>query len=144
MQGVSGHAGLFADAKDIALLSSVLINRGGYAEQKLFDQSVMDQFLKPSSIDITMGLGWRRAGNGERKWQFGPYASPYAIGHTGWTGTVTVIDPFYDLVIVLLTNKKHSPMIETDQGLVFSGDQFQTGQYGSIISLVYEAFLEKN
>ncbi|MDQ7048785.1 MAG: penicillin binding protein PBP4B [Enterobacterales bacterium] len=144
MQGVSGHAGLFSNAKELAILASVILNRGGYGDVKLFDPSQLDQFLKPSELDITMGLGWRRAGNGERQWQFGPYASPYAIGHTGWTGTVTVIDPFYDLVIVLLTNKKHSPMVNSEKGLIFSGDEFQTGQYGSIVSLVYEAFLEKN
>ncbi|MCF6193809.1 MAG: penicillin binding protein PBP4B [Kangiellaceae bacterium] len=108
MQGVSGHAGLFSTAKETAILASVILNRGGYGDVRLFDKSQMDQFLKPSSLNVTLGLGWRRAGNGERAWQFGPYASPYAIGHTGWTGTVTIIDPFYDLIIVLLTNKKHT------------------------------------
>ena len=146
MQGVSGHAGLFSNAKETAVLASVILNRGGYGNTRLFDKSEMDQFFKPSELNITMGLGWRRAGNGERSWQFGPYASPYAIGHTGWTGTVTVIDPFHDLIIVLLTNRKHSPMLERCEGsdckLVFTGDEFETGKYGSIISLVYEAFLE--
>ena len=144
MAGVAGHAGLFSTAKDVAILASVMLNRGGYGDVNLFDKSAIDQFIKPSDLNITMGLGWRRAGNGERVWHYGPYASPYAFGHTGWTGTVTVIDPFYDLVIVLLTNKKHSPMMDTDAGKVFSGDQFETGKYGSIISLVYEAFLEKS
>jgi len=146
MGGVSGHAGLFSTAKETAILASVILNRGGYGDVKLFDKSQMDHFLKPSELNITMGLGWRRAANGERAWQFGPYASPYAIGHTGWTGTVTVIDPFHDLIIVLLTNRKHSPMVErcedSDCKLVFTGDEFETGKYGSIISLIYEAFLE--
>ena len=149
MQGVAGHAGLFSTAKDTAVLASVILNRGGYGKHRFFGSSEMDQFLKPSNLNVTMGLGWRRAGNGERIWHFGPYASPYAIGHTGWTGTVTVIDPFHDLIIVLLTNKKHTTMkpemvdgISTDN-LIFAGDEFETGKYGSIISLVYEAFLEK-
>ncbi|PHS15731.1 MAG: penicillin binding protein PBP4B [Kangiella sp.] len=142
MQGVAGHAGLFSTAKEVAVLASVMLNRGGYGDVNLFDKSHMDQFTKPVALDITQGLGWRRAGNGERAWQFGPYASPYAIGHTGWTGTVTIIDPFYDLIIVLLTNKKHTEIIETDEGKKFNGDTFETGKYGSIISLVYEAFLE--
>jgi len=151
MQGVAGHAGLFSTAKETAILASVILNRGGYGDVRLFDKSQMDQFLKPSDLNITMGLGWRRAGNGERKWQFGPYASPYAIGHTGWTGTLTIIDPYYDLIIVLLTNKKHSKMIDDPLAendglkhpLVFAGDTFETGKYGSIVSLIYEAFLEK-
>jgi len=143
MQGVSGHAGLFSTAKETAILASVILNRGGYGNTRLFDKSQMDQFLKPSSLDITLGLGWRRAANGERAWQFGPYASPYAIGHTGWTGTVTIIDPYYDLIIVLLTNKKHTRMTKDGNGnLIFIGDTFETGKYGSIVSLVYEAFLE--
>ena len=112
MDGVSGHAGLFSTAKETAILASVILNRGGYGDIRLFDKSQIDQFLKPSELNVTMGLGWRRAANGERAWQFGPYASPYAIGHTGWTGTVTIIDPFHDLIIVLLTNRKHSPMVE--------------------------------
>ncbi len=144
MAGVSGHAGIFSTTKDTAILASVMLNRGGYGDLRLFDKSIIDQFLKPSDLNITMGLGWRRAGNGERIWQYGPYASPYAYGHTGWTGTVTIIDPFYDLIIVLLTNKKHTKIIETENGKKFAGDTFETGKYGSIISLVYEAFLEKD
>ncbi len=149
MGGVAGHAGLFSNAKETAILASVLLNRGGYGKTRFFEKSQIDQFVTPSHLDITMGLGWRRAGNGERKWQFGPYASPYAVGHTGWTGTVTIIDPFYDLIIVLLTNKKHSKMVaKQENGLVteqmeFYGDTFETGKYGSIITLIYEALLEK-
>ena len=139
MGGVAGHAGLFSTTKDLATLASVMLNRGGLGEVKLFDKSVIDQFLKPSDLNVTIGLGWRRAGNGERIWQYGPYASPYAYGHTGWTGTVTIIDPFYDLIIVLLTNKKHTKLVDS----TFIGDTFETGKYGSIIALVYEAFLEK-
>ncbi|MDI5791488.1 serine hydrolase [Bacillus licheniformis] len=36
---------------------------------------------------------------------FGKHASSKAYGHTGWTGTVTIIDPVYQIGIVLLTNK---------------------------------------
>ncbi len=149
MAGVSGHAGLFSTATEVGILASVMLNRGGYGNVSLFNKNTIDQFTKPSDLNDTVGLGWRRAANGDRLWQFGPYASPYAYGHTGWTGTVTVIDPFYDLIIVLLTNKKHTPMVETHleqpqsaKKAVFLGDTMETGKYGSIISLVYEAFLE--
>ncbi|AWL12836.1 N-acetylmuramoyl-L-alanine amidase [Saliniradius amylolyticus] len=142
MAGVSGHAGLFSNAGEMAVLTQVLLNRGGYGETRLFSPTVMDQFLKASDEDITLGLGWRRAGNGERRRHFGPYASPQAIGHTGWTGTVTVIDPAYDLSIILLTNRKHTPVEEDEQGqLGFTGDSYELGRYGSIVSLVYEAVL---
>ncbi|ALS99123.1 penicillin binding protein PBP4B [Lacimicrobium alkaliphilum] len=144
MQGVAGHAGLFSDASDMAVLTQVLLNRGGYGEQQVFAPSVLDQFSKASDMDITLGLGWRRAGNGERRWHFGPYASPQAIGHTGWTGTVTVVDPEYDLAIVLLTNRRHTPVVDLEEDLYgFKGDEFELGRYGSIISLIYEAVLSR-
>lgn len=149
MGGVSGHAGLFSTADDLAVLTSVLLNRGGYGKVKLFNASILDAFTGPSALDISLGLGWRRAANGEYKKRFGPYASPYAYGHTGWTGTLTVIDPFYDLSIILLTNRKHSPVtVQRDEDgniekITFAGDKFETAQYGSIVSLIYEAMLEK-
>ena len=141
MAGVAGHAGLFSTAEDVAKLAMVILNRGGYGDYQMFSPSTLDQYLKPSDKDITTGLGWRRAGNGERDWQFSPYASAYAVGHTGWTGTVTIIDPFHDLVVVLLTNKKHTPIIEKEGNYTFLGDQFETGRYGTIVSLIYEAIL---
>ncbi len=143
MGGVSGHAGLFSTAKETAILTAVMMNRGGYGKVRLFNPDVVDQFIKPSDNDLSYGLGWRRAGNRDGLWSFGPYASPYAIGHTGWTGTLTLIDPYYDLSIILLTNRKHTPIVETKDGTQFLGDTFETGKYGSIVTMVYEAFLEK-
>ncbi|GGD75019.1 hypothetical protein GCM10011357_32500 [Lacimicrobium alkaliphilum] len=144
MQGVAGHAGLFSSAEDMAVLTQILLNRGGYGEQQIFAPSVLDQFTKASDMDITLGLGWRRAGNGERRWHFGPYASSQAIGHTGWTGTVTVVDPEYDLAIVLLTNRRHTPVVNLEDDLYgFTGDDFELGRYGSIVSLIYESVISR-
>ncbi len=112
MQGVSGHAGLFSDLEGMAVLSQVLLNRGGYAGTRLWDRDTQDCFTKPYDLDVTFGLGWRRQGNQDLTWHFSSYGSPQAVGHTGWTGTATVIDPKHDLVVVLLTNKKHSPIVK--------------------------------
>lgn len=140
--GVAGHAGLFSTTSDIAVLMQTLLNRGGYGQTRVFDQSVLDQFTKPADSDGSYGLGWRRNYNGVLKWHFGPYASPLAYGHTGWTGTVTVIDPEHDLAIVLLTNARHSLIEGDDLHYTFEGKTYETGKYGSIISLIYEAILE--
>jgi len=140
--GVAGHAGLFSTGKDLAVLAQVLLNRGGYGNKPLFSGKVIDQFIKPDDGNGTYGLGWRRANNGDRKWHFGPYASASAYGHTGWTGTVTVIDPEHDLAIILLTNARHSEIEGDDKNYHFKGKEFETGKYGSVISLVYEAVLD--
>lgn len=88
-----------------------MLNGGGYGKQHLFSRSVISQFTEPSKTNPTYGLGWRLNGNTDMEWMFGKHASNKAYGHTGWTGTVTIIDPVYQIGIVLLTNKKHSPVI---------------------------------
>ena len=140
MAGVAGHAGLFSTARELAKLM-LLAQHGGYGDVPLFSQAVIQQFVRPSVQDHRFGLGWRTAVGGELAWHFGPYASRYAFGHTGWTGTASLVDPHYDLLVVLLTNKKHSPILRQGAGYEFSGDRFETGRYGSIMSLVYEAML---
>lgn len=145
MQGVSGHAGLFATADELAVLAQMLLNGGGYGETHLFDSNVINAFIKPDNRFWSYGLGWRRAANGANSWHFGPYASDQAFGHTGWTGTATVIDPALDLAVILLTNARHSPIVEeVEDDLQFTGKQFETGRYGSIVSLVYEAVLNNH
>lgn len=143
MGGVSGHAGLFSDTHDLAVLAQVILNGGGYGPNKFFDKGTLDQFTKTSDVSPNYGLGWDKAGAGGIVWEFGPYASPDTIGHTGWTGTVTCIDPDNDLAIILLTNKKHSPVVNPAKNTsTFVGDSFETGKYGSIMSLIYEALYE--
>ncbi|WP_246058429.1 penicillin binding protein PBP4B [Litorilituus lipolyticus] len=139
--GVAGHAGLFSNAESLAVLAQALLNRGGYNETQLFTAKVLDQFVKPDDGNGSFGLGWRRANNGDRAWHFGPYASAQAYGHTGWTGTVTVIDPKHDLAIILLTNARHSDIVGDDKQFHFLGKTFETAKYGSVVSLIYEAIL---
>ncbi|HEX5792046.1 MAG TPA: penicillin binding protein PBP4B [Rheinheimera sp.] len=137
--GVAGHAGLFSTARETASLAMLALH-GGYGLTPVFSQAVLQQFVRPSVADHTVGLGWRTAVGGDLNWHFGPYASAYAFGHTGWTGTATLVDPYYGLVVVLLTNKKHSPILpEGETGYYFAGDRFETGMYGSIMSKIYQA-----
>lgn len=138
-QGVAGHAGLFSSAHDLAILMAVSLQGGGYGWQQFFDKATLQQFISASPYDHKFALGWRTAVQGDLAWHFGVYASDYAYGHTGWTGTATVIDPAQQLMVVLLTNKKHSPIIAEGDSYRFAGDSFETGRYGSILSLVYEA-----
>ncbi|WP_290614890.1 penicillin binding protein PBP4B [Arsukibacterium sp. UBA3155] len=141
LQGVAGHAGLFASARDLAVVMSVVAQQGGYGWQRFINPAVVQQFTRPSGYDHRFGLGWRTAAGGDLNWHFGAYASDYAYGHTGWTGTATLIDPQHNLMVVLLTNKKHSPIITNGKSYEFSADSFETGRYGTIMTLIYEAIL---
>lgn len=142
MQGVSGHAGLFSNTDNLAVLTQLMLNGGGYGDTKLFNQATMSRFLSPANQSNTIGLGWLLASDNDKQTLFGPYASESAYGHTGWTGTAVVIDPTYDLAIILLTNKRHAQVTPIEDDFEFATDTFKTGKYGNIISMVYEAIIE--
>lgn len=104
MAGMSGHAGLFSNAEDLAKLASVMLC-GGYGENRFFSENVMDAFTAPKNADEgNWGLGWWRQGEDQRVWYFGTQADSGTIGHQGWTGTLVMIDPDRQLVIAFLTN----------------------------------------
>ncbi|MBF0921971.1 MAG: penicillin binding protein PBP4B, partial [Atopobium sp.] len=100
MGGISGHAGLFANASDLAVLVQTVMNRGGYGNTMLFSEDVHDQFIKPKDTNVTYGLGWRRKGHIGYQWAFSPIANAETVGHTGWTGTLTVIDVYNNTSLV--------------------------------------------
>lgn len=111
MGGVSGHAGLFSNASDLARLMFVMLS-GGYGNRRFFSGDVIDEFISPSQEDPAFGLGWWRQGNGARSRYFGTLASPDAFGHQGWTGTLVMCDPEKDLVVAYLTNKINTPVAD--------------------------------
>ena len=111
MDGISGHAGLFSNAKNLATLAQVMLNKGGYGDNTFFSEEVVQDFTKASDINDTYGLGWRRQGaSNNYSWAFSSLADSETYGHTGWTGTLTVVDPSNDLIVVLLTSAKNSPV----------------------------------
>lgn len=139
MGGVSGHAGLFANGASLAAVCQVMMN-GGYGENRFFSGDVIELFTKPKDSENSYGLGWRRNGRESYEWAFGEQADLDVIGHTGWTGTLTVIDRDNNLIIVWLTNAKNSPVIDpaADKN-TFVGDMFLCKTYGTIPTLVYES-----
>ncbi|WP_371862651.1 penicillin binding protein PBP4B [Tetragenococcus halophilus] len=140
MDGISGHAGLFSNAKDLAVLTQITLNKGGYGNQQFFSEDTMDQFIKAKDTDPSFGLGWRRKGQQLYSWAFSPLANSSTIGHTGWTGTLTVIDPVNHTSVVLLTNTKNSPVVDKKKDPNdFIGDHFLTGQYGLIATLAFDS-----
>ncbi|UTC67685.1 MULTISPECIES: penicillin binding protein PBP4B [unclassified Treponema] len=142
MNEVSGHAGLFANAKSIAVLAQVMLNGGGYGNIKLFDSSVLNLFTSQGNFFSQAGLGWRRQGlNNSYARAFSKLASANTIGHTGWTGTLTVIDPKEDLIIIIFTSAKNTPALfgKHLRGK-YEGDFYLAKNYGAITTFIYSAF----
>ena len=137
MGGVSGHAGLFSNAEDIATLASVMLT-GGYGGYKFFSRNVIDSFTAPqSSSSANWGIGWWREGDEQRVWYFGTPSSSQAFGHQGWTGTLVIIDPSRNLVVAYLTNKISSPVVKPYTGKrIFAGNWYTSATLGFVTQIL--------
>lgn len=145
MGGVGGHAGLFSTSTELAKLANIMLNNGRYKDYIFWDKKTQDEFIGPKESDPSYGLGWRRMADGRYGWAFSNLASSSTIGHTGWTGTLTVIDPVENLVLVLLTNKKNSPLLDNKKDPnAFYGDKSMAAGYGAVSTLIYKSLQENS
>jgi CubicO group peptidase (beta-lactamase class C family) len=138
MGGVSGHAGLFANAREVAELANIMLT-GYCGEEMVFSQEVIDEFTAPQSDKYSnWGLGWWRQGNMQRAKYFGTKACADTIGHQGWTGTLVMIDPEKKLVIAFLTNKINSPVTDIKKDANrFDGNWYTTASLGFVPEILY-------
>jgi beta-N-acetylhexosaminidase len=105
MGGVSGHAGLFSTAQDIAVFAQMILNGGIYGHERLLARSTVQLFTARHAIgDSARTLGWDVPVQPSSS---GQYFSAKSFGHTGFTGTSLWIDPERKLFVVLLTNRVH-------------------------------------
>ncbi|MBR6033744.1 MAG: serine hydrolase [Clostridia bacterium] len=143
MEGVSGHAGLFANATDLAKLASVMLT-GGYGNNKYFSKNIRDILIAPqSSSNVNYGIGWWREADDKRVWYFGTQSPESTVGHQGWTGTLTMIDFENNMVIVFLTNSINTAIsdksgIETANS--FNGNFYTTSTLGFVPQIIYTGF----
>ncbi len=112
MGGVSGNAGLFGTASDLAVLMQCFANYGQYAGVRVLDSATVREFARVQfpGNDNRRGLGFDKPlpDNSEKSLDNAypaPLASPGSFGHSGFTGTFVWADPEYQLVYVFLTNR---------------------------------------
>ncbi|WP_237028745.1 serine hydrolase domain-containing protein [Pedobacter steynii] len=103
--GVSGHAGLFASANDVAIIYQMLLNKGTYGGTRYFQSQTVDMFTQKQSDISRRGLGFDRWDPDASKKYPSELASPQTYGHTGYTGTCVWVDPAKGLVYVFLSNR---------------------------------------
>lgn len=145
MAGVSGHAGLFSNSRELAKLANIMLNEGRYKNIRFWDKKTQDEFTKASEVNPSYGLGWRRMADGRYAWAFSNLASSNTIGHTGWTGTLTVIDPLERMTFVLLTNKKNGFVLDNKENPnYFYTDASMSGGYGAVSTLIYKALQDNS
>jgi beta-glucosidase-like glycosyl hydrolase/CubicO group peptidase (beta-lactamase class C family) len=106
--GVAGHAGLFSDAHDLAIITQLLLNKGKLKGIRFFKPETVDYFTAYHSEISRRGLGFDKPekDNPDRK---EPYpassVSPETYGHTGFTGIGWWVDPKNNLAFIFLSNR---------------------------------------
>jgi CubicO group peptidase (beta-lactamase class C family) len=104
--GVAGHAGVFATARDLAVLGQTILNGGTYAGHRILRSKTVDLMLTNFNDEFpgnSHGLGFEL----DQRWYMGALAAPRTAGHTGYTGTTLVLDPASRSIAILLTNRVH-------------------------------------
>lgn len=105
--GISGHAGLFSNAEDLAVLMQMMLQKGKYGGKRYIEKKTVELFTQRHP-ESHRGLGWDRPNHGSsKKGLCVKDASPATFGHTGFTGTCIWVDPEHDLVYIFLSNRVH-------------------------------------
>lgn len=102
MGGVSGHAGLFSTARDLAVFATMLLNGGEYNGVRIVKPATLVRWTAPQSRESSRTLGWDSPSKNSSA---GHFFSPRSFGHTGFTGTSIWIDPERGIYVILLTNR---------------------------------------
>ena len=104
--GVSGHAGLFSNANDLAVIMQMLLQQGYYGGNRYLEPQTVQNFITRHPRSIRRGVGFDMYPMGASyPTNMSAQASESTFGHTGFTGTCTWVDPEHNLVYVFLSNR---------------------------------------
>jgi len=106
--GISGNAGLFASARDVATVHQMILNNGELNGKRYLSAETCRVFTTTTSASGRRGLGF------DKPFPSNPAHNPCCIsaprevyGHTGYTGTCCWVDPVNGLVFVFLSNRTY-------------------------------------
>jgi serine-type D-Ala-D-Ala carboxypeptidase len=110
--GISGNAGLFGTAKDLAILMQMYMQKGTYNGKRYIKETTLIEFTKIQYPDNNnrRGLGFDKPLIGNDTLSIkeaypAPQVSPESFGHSGFTGTFVWADPENEMVFIFLSNR---------------------------------------
>lgn len=108
--GVSGNAGLFSTANDLAKVMQMYLQKGYYGGKQYILPETIEEFTKvqfpESNNRRALGFDKPNPGiNGQPNKFPAADASPESYGHTGFTGTFVWMDPQTQLLVIFLSNR---------------------------------------
>ncbi len=105
--GISGNAGLFSTADDLAVFAQMILNKGIYHDTRVLGPLAVERMTSvyPGAPAAGRGLGWDLSS--PLASNRGDLFGPSSFGHTGYTGTSIWIDPETQVYVIFLTNRVH-------------------------------------
>lgn len=107
--GVSGHAGLFGTAGDLAKLMQLYLNGGSYGGEQFIKKEVLDEFIRCQYCQegVHRGIGFDKPflEYDPKRSSVAKDASLQSFGHSGYTGTFTWVDPAHKLIYIFFSNR---------------------------------------
>lgn len=133
--GVSGHAGLFSNAHDLAVVFQMLLNEGEYGGRKFIEPSTLAKYTKRFGRSTRRGIGFdmKELAKG-KSLLMAQEASASAYGHTGFTGVCAWNDPDEQLLFVFLSNRTYPSMENNKLRTLRIREKVHTRAYRSIQS----------
>jgi beta-glucosidase-like glycosyl hydrolase/CubicO group peptidase (beta-lactamase class C family) len=133
MGGVAGHAGLFSDANDLAVMMQMYMNYGTYGGKRYIDSATLAEFTRCQyCVENRRGIGFDKPEmNPDKDSPVCKAVSYLSFGHTGFTGTLAWADPSNQLVYIFLSNRVYPDADENKLA--------KSGIRGKIQEVIYEA-----
>lgn len=134
--GIGGHAGLFANANDVAKIMQMYLNGGYYGGKRYFEEKTIEKFNTCNFCkdEVRRGVGFDKPQLKDP----GPTCgcvSMSSFGHSGFTGTYTWADPEEEIVYVFLSNR----VFPTRQNNLLIKENIRT----KIQKVIYESIIPR-
>ena len=131
--GVGGHAGLFSNANDLAVMMQLFMNKGEYGGRRYIDSTTLTECTRCQyCVDNRRAIGFDKPETNPVK--VSPVCncvSYLSFGHSGFTGTLAWADPSNQLVYIFLSNR-----VNPDAG---ENKLSKSGIRNKIQEIIYEA-----
>ncbi len=109
--GVSGHAGLFSNAVDLATIMQMLLWKGEYGGEHFLNPVTIDRFTSRHTDSNRRAMGFDMLPIGAKyPPNVSPRVSENTFGHVGFTGVCAWADPEEELVFIFLANRTYPSM----------------------------------
>ncbi|RNC64052.1 glycoside hydrolase family 3 N-terminal domain-containing protein [Proteiniphilum sp. X52] len=104
--GISGNAGLFSNANDLAKLYQMWLNGGEYGGERYLSEETVRLFTTTKSSISRRGLGFDKPDPTNSRYSPASPGTPIEVyGHTGFTGTSFWVDPTHNMIYIFLSNR---------------------------------------